>query len=446
MKPAENVESARADIHQDRNHYIQNAIELALSLGDFQKEIQSECTPQLIASAAIERLCQLIPFKTSAIYLVDDATADMQLSVCVPISAKHTVEAEMAFMIEHGFVAWAIREKRGITVFSKDKSKQMLLHVIATYSRIRGLFMGILPAQSKNLPTASLEITSLILRNTANGIESIMYSAMLQEQKQSLEEEVNQKTQQLVRYEKQLLQAQKSDAIAALAGGVAHQFNNALTGLTGNIDLISMVVSQESKVQTHIERTRPIIERMATLTNQLLSYARGGNIIFTQVIGFKHLINEVLPNIKSAIKETISLSVDVSETPATVNVDLIQMRTAILAVINNSNEAIAVKGDIRIHARILKWRHIPEELFEELKIGDYASIRIDDTGDGMDETTLRRVFEPFFSTKFEGRGLSMAAVSGIIKSHGGGISIDSQVGKGTRVTLFLPLSDSEGSV
>ncbi len=438
MRPTENVEPARADIHQERNLYIQNAIELALSLGDFQKEIQSECAPQLIASAAIERLCQLIPFKTSAIFLVDDATADMQLSVCVPISAKHIMEAEMAFMIEHGFVAWAIREKRGITVFSKDKSRQVLLHVIATYSRIRGLFMGILPAQSRNLPTASLEIASLILRNAANSIESIMYSAMLQDQKQNLEDEVDRKTQQLVRYEKQLLQAQISDAIAALAGGVAHQFNNALHALTGNIDLIAMMVPNESKLNPCIERTRPLIERMSNLTNQLIAYAQGGNLVATQVITLKALFDEILPTIKQSVKETVQLDLKLSDEWLGVDVDLIQIRTVILAIVTNADEAIADEGSIQISSQQLQWNQVPKEIRIELKPGDHACISIQDDGTGMDSHTLRRLFEPFYSTKFTGRGLSMAAVSGIVKRHGGWITVFSEIEKGTCVRIYLP--------
>jgi signal transduction histidine kinase len=408
-------------------------------LGDFQKEIQSQCTPQRIASETIERLCKLIQFKASAICLVEEETSDMQLSVCVPISAKRDLEAELDFMIQNGFVSWAIRERRGVTVYSKDTRNQVLLHVMTTYSRIRGLFVGILPSQSQTIPTASLEIASLILRNAANGIESLYYSSVLQQQKQSLKDEVNQKTQRLVNYEKQLMQAQKTEAIAALAGGVAHQFNNALTGLIGNIDLISMVASQESKIRPYLERTRPIIKRMSTLTDQLLAYARGGTFIANKTMLLKDLLNEVLPGIKNETKETVSLSVDINDRSASVDVDLIQMRTAILAIVNNANEAIVDEGTIQIQGRISKWNQIPEALSDELKPGDYASICIQDSGEGMDETTLRRLFEPFFSTKFTGRGLSMAAVSGIIKKHGGGITAASEPGSGTQVTIFLPL-------
>jgi len=227
------------------------------------------------------------------------------------------------------------------------------------------------------------------------------------------------------------------EAIAALAGGVAHQFNNALTGLTGNIDLISMTVPSDSEILPYIERTRPIIERMSNLTSQLLAYAQGGTYM-TQVISLKKLFDEVLPAIKCALKQTVQLTVELTDESTHVDVDLIQMRTAILAIINNADEAITDKGSIRISSQLVQWDQIPDDISNDLKPGDYACIRFQDNGTGMDKDTLRRLFDPFFSTKFEGRGLSMAAVSGIIKSQNGWVTVSSRIGKGTDVHVYLP--------
>lgn len=437
MTISPNDEPIRANNKEKSNRFIQNAIELALSLGDFQKETQIECTPQTVVSEAIGRISRLIRFEASAIYLVDEETSDMQLSVCTPYNVEASIEKEFEFMIQNGFIAWAIRERRGITVYSKDGSRQILLHVLATYSRIRGLFMGIFPSQPARIPNASLETVSLILRNAVNGIESLIYSTMLQQQKKDLEKEVAQKTQQLVRYEKQLAQAQNTEAIAALAGGVAHQFNNALTGLAGNIDLISMTVQGESKILPYVERIRPIIERMSKLTSQLLAYARGGAYM-TQAISLQALFNELSPAIKLALKKAVQLSVKLSDESITVDVDLLQMRTAIIAIINNADEAIDEQGSIRISSQLYQWNQIPDDIRNELKPGNYACIHFQDNGTGMDADTLRRLFEPFFSTKFEGRGLSMATVSGIIKNHNGWITVSSQSGKGTDVHIYLP--------
>ena len=431
-------EIIQADPKEKSVQFIHNAIEFALTLGDFQKEVNSECTSKTVTSETIERIGRLINFDSSAIYLVDEQTSDMQMSACAPTDAQNGLEDELAFMIENGFVAWAIRERRGITVNSKDGSRQILLHVMATYSRIRGLFIGVFPPKPSKLQDGSLEVVSIILRNAVNGIESLIYSSMMRQQQHKLEKEVERKTHRLIHYEKQLTQAENMEAIAALAGGVAHQFNNALQVLTGNIDLISMIVQGESEILPYIERTRPVIERMSNLTNQLIAYAQGGTLIATQVISLKALFNEVLPPIKRSIKETVQLNVELTDEGVTVDVDLIQIRTVILAIITNADEAIAGKGSIRISSQLFPWAEVPEDIKSELMPGDYACIGFQDDGTGMDGNTLRRLFEPFYSTKFKGRGLSMAAVSGIIKRHNGWIKVSSQIEKGTCVQIFLP--------
>jgi signal transduction histidine kinase len=432
-----NIDIVRGENQEYSKRYIQNAIESALSLGDFQWEVNSECTPRTINTKAINRIQRLIHFEASAVCLVDDKTSDMSLSVFTPDDAKESIEDQLEFLIENGFVAWAMRERRGITVFSKDGSRQLFLHVMATCSQIRGLFMGIFPSQLSRLPDASLEIVSIILRNAVNGIESLMHSTLLRQKKQDLEKALEEKTKQLIRYEKDLMQAQKSEAIAALAGGVAHQFNNAMTGLIGNIDLISMSDKKNVDVSPYIDRIHPIIERMSKLTRQLLAYAQGGTYM-TQVISLESFFDEVLPAVKHILEKQIQLEVALTDASCTVEVDLIQMRMVILAIVNNAKEAIVENGIIRVVVRRVQWDQMPDCISSELKPGNYACIGIEDNGSGMDDNMVRRLFEPFFSTKFTGRGLSMAAVLGIVKRHCGWIDVSSMIGKGTQVEIYLP--------
>jgi len=297
--------------------------------------------------------------------------------------------------------------------------------------------MGIFPSQLSRLPDASLEIVSIILRNAVNGIESLMHSTLLRQKKQDLEKALEEKTKQLIRYEKDLMQAQKSEAIAALAGGVAHQFNNAMTGLIGNIDLISMSDKKNVDVSPYIDRIHPIIERMSKLTRQLLAYAQGGTYM-TQVISLESFFDEVLPAVKHILEKQIQLEVALTDASCTVEVDLIQMRMVILAIVNNAKEAIVENGIIRVVVRRVQWDQMPDCISSELKPGNYACIGIEDNGSGMDDNMVRRLFEPFFSTKFTGRGLSMAAVLGIVKRHCGWIAVSSMIGKGTQVEIYLP--------
>jgi signal transduction histidine kinase len=434
----ENVKTIQTDKNKHSNRFIRTALEHALSLGDFQKEIQNDCDPHTIASKAINGISHIVNFEFSAICLVDEQTSDMQVSVCSPTDLKNCIEEELEFMIQNGFVAWSIRERRGITVFSKDSSRQVFLHVLATYSRIRGLFIGVFPSQISRLPDTSLEIVSLILRNAANGIESLIYSTILREKKQNLEKEVLEKTQHLIRYEKQLSQTQYAEAIAELAGGVAHQFNNALTGLIGNIDLMAMKVSNSPDILRYIERTRPIIDKMSNLTSQLLAYAQGGDYQ-KQFISLKTLVDDVLPSVKNAIPDQVSLTLSLTEAECSLEVDLLQIRMVVISIVNNSVESIVDKGNVRIFTKVLQWHQIPQQVGGELQLGDYMCFGVEDSGVGMDGNTRSRIFEPFFSTKFAGRGLGMAAVMGIVKNHQGWISVNSKVGQGTQAHIYLPV-------
>ena len=362
----------------------------------------------------------------------------------MPAEAADLVDQEINHLIRNDCVAWAIRERRGITVFSSDGQRQVVLHVIATYARTRGLFMGLFPAEMRRLPDASLEILSILLRNVANCIESLNYSNMLRNQKRELESTIKEKSHQLVGYEKQLLQAQNMEAIATLAGGVAHQFNNALTSLFGYLDLLSMSVPHDSDAAGYVKRIYPTAERMRLLTSNLLDYARGSKSL-TRDIPLKTILEEVLPSLRNAIKPSVALAVEPDEMALTVRVDIIQIRMVLQAIVENADESIVNEGTIRIASRAVAHDELKTKIKSELKPGNYACLSIHDSGKGMDPATLNRIFDPFFSTKFEGRGLSMAAVFGIIKNHSGWVQVTSATNRGTTVDLYLPLAAQASS-
>ena len=166
---------ARIDYLEENRRLIQNALEMALSLGDFQKDINKGFGPEHILQEAEKRLRYLIPFEANAFYIVDQDKSDFTLSVCEPSDQQQFMEDQVSYMIEEGFFAWAIRERRGVTISSHDHSRQLMLHVIATYSRIRGMFVGLLPDNKNIIPDKSLTLLSIILLNTVNAIESLEF-------------------------------------------------------------------------------------------------------------------------------------------------------------------------------------------------------------------------------------------------------------------------------
>jgi len=191
---------ARIDHLEQNSRFVQNALEMALSLGDFQENINERHDPYRVLQETEKRISRLIPFEICAICLVNEDDPDITISLCEPAEHRKLVENEMEFMTEKGLFAWALRERRGLLVKSNDQSKEFLLHVIASRSQIRGMFIGLLPDKKRRIPDASMSLLSLILLNTANAIESLESYNWVLKENSILEEKVEERTKELVKY------------------------------------------------------------------------------------------------------------------------------------------------------------------------------------------------------------------------------------------------------
>ena len=241
-----------------------------------------------------------------------------------------------------------------------------------------------------------------------------------------------------------LQEAQKMEAIATLAGGIAHEFNNALCAVMPNIDLLNAKLPDNEEINKHTQPIHSSAQRMAHLTSQLLAYARGGKYR-PQQISLNNLVQDTLPFMKHLIKAGILVETDLAEDSCYVEADLTQMQMVLLAIMVNAAEATEAAGCIRLTTRRQEIDGEFAKSHPDLKPGSYVSLTIEDNGSGMSEETRSRVFEPFFTTKFQGRGLGMAAVYGIVKNHDGLAMVDSELGKGTVVRIYLPENRHRGS-
>lgn len=244
------------------------------------------------------------------------------------------------------------------------------------------------------------------------------------------------------RLETHLRQAQKMEAIATLSGGIAHQFNNALTAITVNLDLLVMKSSDNEGIADYTKRMKDSAHWMAQLTSQLLAYAKGGKYQ-TKIISINDLVENTLPIIKHSLNPSIRMETDIAADSLTVMADQTQMQMALSAVLVNGSEALESEGHMRITTGIEEIDEAFANHHPGLKPGSYVCLTVEDSGKGMDEETRSRIFEPFFSTKFQGRGLGMAATFGIVKNHGGWIFVDSEVGRGTVVRIYLPANEAQ---
>ena len=236
--------------------------------------------------------------------------------------------------------------------------------------------------------------------------------------------------------------AHRMEVISTLAGGIAHEFNNALVGISGNIDLLEMTLASDENVTRPLSGMRDAARRMTGLTDQLLAYARGGKYQ-PRIMSLNKLLETTVPVVKHRIDPRVALETDLKDDMADVEVDLTQMQMVLLAILHNASEAMEGEGRIRIGTREISVDQGFESTELNMKHGRYVRLSVADTGRGMDEETRAKMFEPFFSTKFQGRGLGMAAVYGIVKNHGGYIEVQSELGKGTEVKIYLPAGPRE---
>ncbi len=243
------------------------------------------------------------------------------------------------------------------------------------------------------------------------------------------------------RMEEQLRQSEKLQAVGTLAGGVAHDFNNQLTGIIGWTELIQDRIGDDPDLDTATTNILTAAQRASDLTAQLLAFARKGKFE-SKPVDIHVLINEVTQLLTYTIDKKISIEARLeAESPYTMG-DPSQLQNALLNLGVNARDAMLQGGRLVFATRNLDLTGDKEMCRRgEVEPGPYVEISVTDTGEGMDEETLKSIFEPFFTTKkaTKGTGLGLAAVYGTVNSHHGCIEVTSTMGAGTTFRVSLPL-------
>ncbi|MDX1972858.1 MAG: response regulator [Candidatus Sumerlaeia bacterium] len=243
--------------------------------------------------------------------------------------------------------------------------------------------------------------------------------------------------------ERRMQESQRLEKLGIMAGGIAHDYNNILTGITASLSLIQSTPLNE-ELREHLNRIQISTNQLVGLTNQMLSYSGRGKTSLKHA-DLNVLVREALTMLKGKLNDKVQIELNLSNMPLRVRVDETQINQILLNLITNASEAIeSSDGHIRISTRkqyftkemILKGEYPPDAL-----PGSYAKVIVEDNGKGMTEETRVRIFEPFFTTKFTGRGLGLSAVQGIVKGHKGLIRVESTLGVGTRFFVSIPISD-----
>jgi two-component system, cell cycle sensor histidine kinase and response regulator CckA len=235
----------------------------------------------------------------------------------------------------------------------------------------------------------------------------------------------------------QLRQAQKMEAVGRLAGGVAHDFNNLLTVITGRAALLLMELPADDPKRRDIDLITETADRASALTRQLLALSRK-QVLQPRILDLNELVASLEPILQRLIGEHIELHVLPAAGAAAVNADPTQIEQVLLNLTVNARDAMPRGGTLTIELAQVPAGHL--QFAEGDPVGPGVSLVVRDSGTGMTPDVQAHMFEPFFTTKGPGKGtgLGLATVYGIIKQSGGSVSVESELGHGTRVMIWLP--------
>jgi PAS domain S-box-containing protein len=243
--------------------------------------------------------------------------------------------------------------------------------------------------------------------------------------------------------QEQLTRSQKLESLVMLADGITRDFSDVLVSISGSAENGLRELPPESPCRRHLEDVRKASARASEMANQMLAFS-GRTRLSTQVVDVNTLIGEITQLMQLSVSKKVAMNLQLAEKVPLVDVDVQQMKQSILNLVANASEAIGDRpgtislrtGVVNADSAYLSQTYINEGLRE----GQYVVVEVTDTGCGMDADTKVRLFDPFYTTKFAGRGLGLATVLGVVRAHHGAIHVYSELGKGTTMKLLLPVA------
>ena len=368
---------------------------------------------------------------------------DQSISFVLDLTARKQAEEKYGLLMEQAHDAILVLDQGGVVIEANRTAEAML-------ERSREDIVG-RPFRSVVEPAGAHELDSLLTPGSAGliqvrlasadgkGLDTEMSAARVSTGGQELVIVIGRDITPRLRLEQQLRQSQKMDAIGQLTGGVAHDFNNLLTVITGTIEILIDHLSDEPELASIGRMIDEAASRGADLTRQLLAFARKQPLQPRDTD-----INNLIADTAKLLRPTLGEHIEIESTLQTdcwhALIDPSQLSTALINLAVNARDAMPTGGRVMFRSANVSFEPTMSDTGPEGILGDYIMVTVSDTGAGIPAAIRDKVFEPFFTTKElgKGTGLGLSMVYGFAKQSGGHIKIDSEEGRGTTITLYLP--------
>jgi signal transduction histidine kinase len=435
---------SRMEYLEKMNSWYFIALQRLASLGDLHKDFKLYRDPNFLFVTARKFLKQLLEFQTLAFYLADEADNQFLLEDCYPESDRDLIEKETRYQIEKGNFAWALRQNRPLIVKDPNSRNEILLHTVATKTRVVGMFVGRFKENVQKIPIEQLNLISIILSNTAYAIENGSLYKFARDQNTNLEQTVQKRTRILENQALELkneieertkieedLQRSNQD-LQDFASIASHDLQEPLRKVImfGSRLNIQFSEQMDKKALGYLERMSDAASRMQTLINELLQFSRVGSKAKPfKATNLEKTIHEVLSDLESRLNRS-QAKIIIEDLP-TVEADEFQIRQLFQNLIGNA---------LKFHKK-----NVPPVVSIRGHVNDsgVCEIMVCDNGIGFDEQYSARIFKPFERlhgrSEYEGTGMGLAICRKIVKLHGGAITVKSRPNEGCEFSVTLPL-------